>query len=178
MADFSENSLCFDVKTTKWDNDPNGLGRKFVTKSGTYIDNNREGENKSVKIFETIRTERNGKEVRGVAMTSDVDFINPQMVEAIRFAKWSDTENKTFNNLTTKHQTADHIFYHDQSAMLTMFLLQLLTLGISNFYKIGNLTRGGRRYEGTIEEFFLDMFSSFKYMRVISLSIFIYGLSP
>lgn len=177
-ADFNKASLAFNVKTVEWDNDPNNRDRKFITKSSIYIDINREGENKNVKIFETTRTEADGKKVRGMAITSDVDFINPQMVEAIRFAKWSDTENKSFNNLTTKNETADHIFYHNKNAIFSMFALQLLVLGISNFYKIGNLTRGGRKFLGTIKDFFDSLLSSFKYLRIRALEIYIYNLPP
>ena len=177
-ADFQNDNFGFDVNLINWDNDPNNKGRKFTTKSGNYIDNNREGTNKNVKIFETVRTEPDGKEVRGMTITSDAKFINPQLIEAIRFAKWSDTENKSFNNLTTKNQTADHIFYHNKNAMFSMFLIQLLALGISNFYKLGNLTRGGRKFVGTIQDFLDHLFASFKYLRIRVLESIIYNLVP
>ena len=156
-ADFTGQTLGFGVQEKYWDKDPSGRGRTFFSQWSSYVDNNREGENKNVKIFQTTRTETDGSQMTGMAITSDNRLITPELVEELRFAKWNNLENGVFNALTTQWKTLKHLFFHSPNAMQSMLFLQFMALITYQFYCFGNLTRGGRRFIGTVRDFFKQM---------------------
>jgi len=169
VVDFTGNSLGFGVKSSKWDKDPASKGRVFDAKWNTYHDHNRKGDNKNVKIFEVTRTEINGEKIKSMAISSDDPRITPQLVEELRYAKWSMLENGVFNGLTKTWGTLKHLFFHKKNAIESMLYLQFMALIAYRFYCFGNLTRGGRRYNGTLKDFQRHMIITFFSCRRASL---------
>lgn len=165
LADFQGKTFAFNINKTSWDDDPSSKGRTFVSQWGTYVDNNRKGENKNVKIFHTKRIEADGSEVEGMAITSDRSFIGPQLVEEMRFGKWHDLENGVFNALTNQWNTLKHIFFHKSNAMHSMLALQFIALIVSSCYRFGNLRRGERSFSGTLRDFFAHLSAKFHVLR-------------
>lgn len=160
-ADFTGKTLGFNIEYASWNKDPAKRGRSFQAQWATYIDNNRKGGNKYVKIFEVNRTEASGEIVKGMAITSDHPLITPQLVEEMRYAKWKDLENGVFNELTNIWKTLKHLFFHKENALQAMIYLQFLAQIAYRFYCFGNLTRGGRRFTGTVRDFFRQMILTF-----------------
>jgi len=176
-ADFCGKSFGFDVSKQQWDQDPSRKGRVFNSKWSTYIDQNRKGINKNVKIFETTRKELDGDESTTLSIASDRDFITPQIVEIARYEKWRSLENGVFNELTNNWNTFKHIFFHKKNAFISMVALIFIIFIVSNFYRYGNLTRGNRRFQGTLRDFFETMQSTFDAMRAKTL-LSLRGQSP
>ena len=168
-ADFSGQSLGFNINQESWKNS-SSKGRSFDASWGFYVDVNRKNENKNVRIFETIRTEKNGKKSTGMAITSDRSFITPQMVEVVRTGKWHDLENGVFNELVNNWGTLKHIFFHLTNAMQSMIALQLISLVISLFYRFANLKRGTRKFTGTLKDFFEQTSHTFHKLKKKALS--------
>lgn len=166
QADFRGNTLGFNIYSESWKNDPSGKGRTFNAQWGTYVDTNRKGENKSVKIFEIERTELTGTTNKGMSLTSDSKFIGPRLVEEIRFGKWHDLENGVFNVLTTQWNILKHIFCHMTNAMYTMTAMSFIALIVSTLYRFGNLKRGGRSFQSTFREFIDHISSTFHSLRL------------
>ena len=160
-ADFTGNSLGFDVQQEAWNKDPSLKGRTFHAQWGRYVDHNRKGEDKNVKIFEVTRTEVNGNKARSMAITSDKSFITPRLVEEVRYAKWASLENGVFNELTNIWGTLKHLFFHKANALQSMLYLQFLALIAYRCYCYGNLKRGGRCWTGTVRDFHRHMTISF-----------------
>lgn len=160
-ADFGGGSLGFGVREKSWNKDPSGRGRVFEAKWNEYTDLNRKGVEKRVKVFETTRTEASGKKATTMAITSSSDEITPELVEQVRYAKWSNLENGVFNELTNNWKTLKHTFCHKSNAMIAMLYMQFLALIIYNCFTRGHLTRGGKRFEGTLKDFFKLMIISF-----------------
>jgi len=163
--DFCGNTLGFNVLKYSWDKDPSKKGRRFEAQWSTFQDINRRGEDKNVKIFETTRTDLDGTCIKTMAITSDRKFISPELVEIARYEKWRNLENGVFNELTTNWGTLKHIFFHKKNALSSMLALLFLCLVISNLYRFGNLTRGVRRFHGTLRDFFDQMRSTLDAMR-------------
>lgn len=174
--DFSASGFGFNVLSESWSNEE--LKRVYSAKSSTYEDKNRKEENKSVKIFEITRQEEGEKPQTTMIISSNLDFITAKIVENSRFLQWSQHENGVFNNLTNRHKQAKHIPFHDLGAMLSIAALMLICLGIINLYKKGNLTRGGRKFIGTMINFFEQNFSSFSAMRLKKLLALFYHPPP
>lgn len=159
-ADFSGQSLGFNISQESWKNSYS-KGRFFDASWGFYVDVNRKNQNKNVRIFETIRTEKDGKKSTGMAITTDRRFLTPQIVEVVRAGKWHDLENGVFNELVNNWGTLKHIFFHLTNAMQSMIALQLICLVISLFYRFANLKRGGRKFTGTLKDFFDQTHTTF-----------------
>jgi hypothetical protein len=160
-SDFAGNSLGFNVQQATWNKDPSLKGRTFHAQWGRYVDHNRKGENKNVKIFEVIRTETNGNKSRSMAISSDRDFITPRLVEEARYGKWANLENGVFNELTNNWGTFKHLFFHKANALQSMLYLQFLALIAYRCYCYGNLKRGGRCWTGTVRDFHRHMTITF-----------------
>ena len=160
-ADFTGQTMGFDISRKSWDKDPSGRSRVFSSQWSTYIDNNRKGVNKEVKIIETTRTELDGSKATVMAIASARSFVTPELVEEVRFAKWNNLENGVFNELTNQWGTLKHLFFHKSNAIQAMTCIQFLALMIFKFYCFGNLTRGGRRFIGTVRDFFKQMIMTF-----------------
>lgn len=156
-ADFTGESLGFNVQTKFWDKDPAGKGRVFESKSAVYVDVNRKNRNKEVKIFEITRTEKGGTKSKTMAIASNHGAITPRLVEEVRFAKWHDLENGVFNALTNLWGSLKHLFFHKDNALKAMLCIQFITFMLSAFYRLGNLRRGGRKFTGTVKDFFRHM---------------------
>lgn len=168
-AEFVGHSLGFNIQKTQWNKDPSDKGRSFQAKWGHYLDQNRKGENKSVKIFEVTRTEINGTSTTGMAIASDKDFIIPRLVEEVRYGKWSELENGVFNELTNIWGTLKHLFFHKANALQSMLYLQFLAFIAYRCYCYGNLKRGGRCWTGTVRDFHRQMAASFFSCRRVTL---------
>ena len=162
-ADFCGHTLGFNVRHEEWSNTK--LERNYKSSWNTYIDRNRKTEDKNVRIFETTRTQKNGETFTGMAITSDNEAITPQLVELVRFNKWHDLENGVFNELTNNWGTLKHVFYHKTKAMMSMIALQFICFIISQFYRYANLTRGGRRFVGTLKDFLNHMLFTFRSLK-------------
>ena len=168
-SDFCGHTLGFNVSRASWKSSYS-KGRSFNSSWGFYVDVNRKGENKNVRIFETTRTETDSKTTTGMAITSDRKSITPHLVELVRAGRWHDLENGVFNSLTTDWKTLKHIFFHKINAMQSMIALQLICLVISLFYRFGNLTRGGRKFAGTLRDFFEQISNTFHSLKRKTLS--------
>ena len=160
-ADFLGHSLGLNINQENWGKDPAQKGRTFTAKWGQFCDINRKGENKSVRIFETTRTEKDGETTTGMAITSDDSSITPQLVEEVRYAKWASLENGVFNELTNIWGTLKHLFFHKKNALQSMLILQFLALIAYRFFCFGNLRRGGRCFNGTVRDFHHHMTITF-----------------
>jgi len=164
-SDFCGNSFGFNIMKEHWGQDPSNKGRTFDSQWSTYIDLNRKGENKNVKIFETTRKETDGSTSTTLSIASDRAFITPSLVEIARYQKWRSLENGVFNELTNNWNTFKHIFFHKKYAFISMITLIFIIFIVSNFYRYGNLTRGNRRFQGTLRDFFETMQSTFNSLR-------------
>lgn len=174
--DFSEHGFGFNVQSEAWNNEE--LKREYVSKSSVYEDHNRKGGEKSVKIFEITRQEEGETPKTTMIITSNLDSITPQVAENARKLQWEQQENGVFNNLTNGHKQAKHIPFHNSKAMLSIVALMLICLGICNLYKKGNLTRGGRKFIGTLKDFFHQNIISFAAMKVKKLITLFYHPPP
>jgi len=160
--DFSGEGFGFDVLVAEW----NDLDKKssLTSKMGDFDDKNRKGGNKSVKIVEIIRTQTDGIHTT-MAIASHSKIITAELVEEARLARWRDHENGIFNELTNGWKTAKHIFFHDKFAMISMMAIMLFCLGASGLYRKRNLTRGGRKFMGSLQDYFDQIMASFYSMR-------------
>lgn len=164
-SDFCGKSLGFNVFREQWNEDPSSKGRTFDSQWASYVDQNRKGENKNVKIFETVRKDRDGTTCTTLSITSDRPFINPILVEIARYQKWRSLENGVFNELTNNWKTFKHIFFHKKNAFSSMIAMIFIVFIVSNFYRYGNLNRGNRCFQGTLRDFFDRMQSTFDSIR-------------
>ena len=162
-ADFCGDTFGFGVNEKTWEQQK-PKARSFVCKWSIYRDKNRKKENKKVRVFETIRTEEDGTQVVGMALTSDNPAISPELVEFVRFNKWHDLENGVFNELTNQWGTLKHIFFHKTVAIQSMIVIQFICLIVTLLYRYRNLTRGGRRHRSTLKEFLGKMLSDLRQM--------------
>jgi hypothetical protein len=174
--DFSDHGFGFNVQSEAWSNEE--LKRDYLSKSSVYEDHNRKGDDKSVKIFEITRQEEGEAPKTTMIITSNLDSITPQVAENARKLQWEQQENGVFNNLTNGHKQAKHIPFHNSGAMLSIVALMLICLGICNLYKKGNLTRGGRKFIGTLKDFFHQNIISFAAMKVKKLIALFYHPPP
>jgi hypothetical protein len=160
-TEFTGNSLGFNIQQTTWNKDPSNKGRTFKAQWGHYLDQNRKGKDKNVKIFEIKRTELDQTSTTGMAIASDKEFITARLVEEVRYAKWANLENGVFNDLTNIWGTLKHLFFHKANALQSMLYLQFLALIAYRCYCYGNLKRGGRCWNGTVRDFHRQMAASF-----------------
>ena len=169
-----------DVAKHSWDTDPSNSGRCFHSKTVVLTDKNRLGSDKDVIINETQRTERDGKEVKNTYMVSrNLKSTNlPELLENIRFHRWSHKENGVFNQLTKNWNIFKHQFFHTSNAMLSIYRIMLLCLGVFNLYTNRNLCRRGRVFLSTVSSFFENILYSFKAMVKLTRYSFPIGKDP
>ena len=157
--DFDSNP---DIAKAKWsDRVANGANRSYTSAAIELADPNRQGENKQVMITRIARTEGDKDDVVNTFMSTVSSRLTPKILEALRYAKWRDLENGTFNELTNNWAILKHLFFHRTHAIESMFSLFFLVLAITTLYRLRNLRRGGREFAGTLKQFLLDMYSDF-----------------
>lgn len=167
----------FGVNEFSFSKDPSGKGRIFDCKMATYIDNNRKGPEKSVKIIETTRIEKDGTSSITMAITSNYFKIDAYLVEALRYGRWHDIENGVFNELTNTWGILKHLFFHQSNATISMLCIMLLCISIACLYRFRNLRRGQRKWQDTLKAFLEHMKCTFFSARQLRNSIF-HGPDP
>lgn len=168
------------VHALTWSDDPAKKNRIFTSKTVKLRDKNRKGDQKEVYVNQTVRTEKNGKETLNSYMSSDgIPYeILPRILENMRFYRWSHQENGVFNQLTKIWGILKHLFCHDPNAMLSIYLIMFLCLGIFNLYTKRNLNRAGRCFIDTMKTFFYNMYATFSSIFKIVRYMFPNGNDP
>lgn len=178
---FEGQGLGFDhIYTLEWTKNPSNKKRTFSSKTVILRDENRKGDHKEVFINQTVRTESDGSQVINSYMSSSgiSQNILPRILENMRFYRWSQQENKVFNALTNDWGILKHPFYHTSNAMLSVFFIMFLCLGIFNLYSGLNLNRSGRKFIHTMKSFFKRMYVTFFLMLKILKFSFPIGRGP
>ena len=148
------------IKETSWKKrGPDGRKRSFDAESIILEDGNRQGANKEVTITRITRSEADGQEAVNTFISTSSKALTPKVIEALRFAKWGELENRTFNTLTNGFGILKHLFFHRENALTSVLGLGLLVLAITNLYRLRNLRRGGRRAAGTLKQFLERMYA-------------------
>ena len=139
----------------------NGTNRTYASEAIDLADSNRQGEDQQVTITRITREEAGNDEVVNTFMSTVSSRLTPKIMEALRYAKWRDLENGTFNELTNNWAILKHLFFHSTYAIESMFSLVFLVLATTTLYRQRNLRRGGRAFAGTLKQFLLDMYADF-----------------
>ena len=139
--------------------------RLFFAQTLTLIDEHRTRKNKEVTVTRIVRTEDESNESINYFLSTPSTRLTPQVIEELRYAKWGDLENRTFNTLTNSFGILKQLPFHSESAIVSYIGLVLLVLAVTTLYRFRNLCRGGRHCTSTIKEFLEHMLSDFLQMR-------------
>ena len=152
-----------DFSTKKPDTTWEERGRSFEGWSGIYIDKHLARHDQQVKIVRVKRRNEDGAIVDNYFYCSNHSWISPRLVEWCRHYRWR--EENGFNAWTNLWGVLKHVFHQTAAACDAMIgFIFMAVIAVQN-YRIGNLRRGGRRCNQTLQEFFGEVLAGYLAMR-------------